>query len=131
MDKLVIRGGTPLLGTVRTSGAKNAALPCMAAALLTDETVILENIPQVRDIETTRKLLSAMGADSALARAKLARRGPGRRRRSTGSRFEPRQSGHWMRQPGQGRQLLTTSSLDFLSYLVRGMSRVNGSVSAV
>ncbi len=66
MDKLVIRGGTPLLGTVRTSGAKNAALPCMAAALLTDETVILENIPQVRDIETTRRLLSAMGAEVEL-----------------------------------------------------------------
>src|SRR5262249_40536468 len=63
MDKLVIRGGTPLLGTVRTSGAKNAALPCMAAALLTDEPLVLENIPQVRDIETTRRLLSAMGAD--------------------------------------------------------------------
>ena len=62
MDKLVIRGGTPLLGTVRISGAKNAALPCMAAALLTEDTVILENIPQVRDIETTRKLLSAMNA---------------------------------------------------------------------
>jgi UDP-N-acetylglucosamine 1-carboxyvinyltransferase len=66
MDKLVIRGGEPLLGTVRISGAKNAALPCMAAALLTDEPVILENIPQVRDIETTRKLLAAMGADVEL-----------------------------------------------------------------
>jgi UDP-N-acetylglucosamine 1-carboxyvinyltransferase len=66
MDKLVIRGGSPLLGTVRVSGAKNAALPCMAAALLTDEPVILENIPQVRDIETTRKLLAAMGAEVEL-----------------------------------------------------------------
>ena len=66
MDKLVIRGGSPLLGTVRISGAKNAALPCMAAALLTDEPVILENIPQVRDIETTRKLLAAMGAEVEL-----------------------------------------------------------------
>ncbi len=66
MDKLVIRGGNPLLGTVRISGAKNAALPCMAAALLTDELVILENIPQVRDIETTRKLLAAMGAEVEL-----------------------------------------------------------------
>jgi UDP-N-acetylglucosamine 1-carboxyvinyltransferase len=66
MDKLVIRGGNPLLGTVRISGAKNAALPCMAAALLTEEPVILENIPQVRDIETTRKLLSAMGAEVEL-----------------------------------------------------------------
>src|SRR6201996_4115908 len=66
MDKLVIRGGEPLLGTVRVSGAKNAALPCMAAALLTDEPVILENIPQVRDIQTTRNLLAAMGADVEL-----------------------------------------------------------------
>ena len=66
MDKLVIRGGNALLGTVRISGAKNAALPCMAAALLTDEPVILENIPQVRDIETTRKLLAAMGAEVEL-----------------------------------------------------------------
>jgi len=66
MDKLVIRGGEPLLGTVRISGAKNAALPCMAAALLTDESVILENIPQVRDIQTTRNLLAAMGVEVEL-----------------------------------------------------------------
>ena len=66
MDKLVIRGGSPLLGTVRISGAKNAALPCMAAALLTDEPVVLENIPQVRDIQTTRNLLAAMGAEVEL-----------------------------------------------------------------
>lgn len=66
MDKFVIRGGEPLLGTVRVSGAKNAALPCMAAALLTDQPVILENIPQVRDIQTTRNLLTAMGAEVEL-----------------------------------------------------------------
>src|SRR5580692_5871624 len=66
MDKFIIRGGDPLLGTVRVSGAKNAALPCMAAALLTDEPVILENIPQVRDIQTTRNLLAAMGAEVEL-----------------------------------------------------------------
>jgi len=66
MDKFVIRGGNPLLGAVRVSGAKNAALPAMAAAILTDEPVILENIPQVRDIETTRKLLAAMGAEVEL-----------------------------------------------------------------
>jgi len=66
MDKLVIRGGNPLLGTIRVSGAKNAALPAMAAAILTDEPVILENIPQVRDIETTRKLLAEMGAEVEL-----------------------------------------------------------------
>ena len=66
MDKLVIRGGNPLVGTVRVSGAKNAALPAMAAALLTEDTVILENIPQVRDIVTERNLLSAMGAEVEL-----------------------------------------------------------------
>jgi len=66
MDKFVVRGGNPLLGTVRISGAKNAALPAMAAALLTDEPVILENIPQVRDIETERRLLASMGADVEL-----------------------------------------------------------------
>jgi UDP-N-acetylglucosamine 1-carboxyvinyltransferase len=66
MDKFVIRGGQPLLGTIHVSGAKNAALPAMAAALLCDEPVILENVPQVRDIETTRKLLSAMGAEVEL-----------------------------------------------------------------
>jgi UDP-N-acetylglucosamine 1-carboxyvinyltransferase len=66
MDKFVIRGGNPLLGTVKISGAKNAALPAMAAALLTDETLVLENIPQVRDIETERRLLAAMGAEVEL-----------------------------------------------------------------
>lgn len=66
MDKFIIRGGEPLLGTIHISGAKNAALPCMAAALLTDQPVILENIPQVRDIQTTRNLLAAMGADVEL-----------------------------------------------------------------
>jgi len=66
MDKFVIRGGNPLLGTIRVSGAKNAALPAMAAALLTEEPVILENVPQVHDIETERKLLAAMGAEVEL-----------------------------------------------------------------
>ena len=66
MDKLVVRGGNPLIGTVRVSGAKNAALPAMAAALLTEDTVILENIPQVRDIVTERNLLAAMGAEVEL-----------------------------------------------------------------
>jgi UDP-N-acetylglucosamine 1-carboxyvinyltransferase len=66
MDKLVIRGGNPLLGTVRVSGAKNSALPCMAAAILTEDEVVLENIPQVRDIETERKLLVSMGGEVEL-----------------------------------------------------------------
>jgi UDP-N-acetylglucosamine 1-carboxyvinyltransferase len=66
MDKLVIRGGTELHGDIHVSGAKNAALPAMAAALLTEEQIILENIPQVRDIGTTRRLLAAMGAQVEL-----------------------------------------------------------------
>lgn len=66
MDKFVIRGGNPLVGTIRVSGAKNSALPCMAAAILTEDVVTLENIPQVRDIETERRLLAAMGAEVEL-----------------------------------------------------------------
>ena len=66
MDKFVIRGGNPLLGTIRVSGAKNSALPCMAAAILTEDEVVLENIPQVRDIETERRLLVSMGAEVEL-----------------------------------------------------------------
>lgn len=62
MDKFVIRGGNPLLGTIKTSGAKNSALPCMAAAILTEDELILENIPQVQDIDTERRLLESMGA---------------------------------------------------------------------
>jgi UDP-N-acetylglucosamine 1-carboxyvinyltransferase len=66
MDKFVIRGGNPLLGTIKVSGAKNSALPCMAAAILTEDEIILENIPQVRDIETERRLLVSMGAEVEL-----------------------------------------------------------------
>jgi UDP-N-acetylglucosamine 1-carboxyvinyltransferase len=66
MDKFVIRGGNPLIGTVRVSGSKNSALPCMAAAILTEDEVVLENIPQVRDIETERRLLVSMGAEVEL-----------------------------------------------------------------
>jgi UDP-N-acetylglucosamine 1-carboxyvinyltransferase len=63
MDKFVIRGGNPLTGTIHVSGAKNSALPCMAAAILTDDEITLENIPQVWDISTQRKLLLSMGAE--------------------------------------------------------------------
>jgi UDP-N-acetylglucosamine 1-carboxyvinyltransferase len=61
MDKIRVVGGVPLSGRVEISGAKNAALPAMVASLLTAETVRLENIPCVRDILTTRRLLSEMG----------------------------------------------------------------------
>jgi UDP-N-acetylglucosamine 1-carboxyvinyltransferase len=74
MDKFVIRGGNPLVGSVRISGAKNAALPAMAAAILTDEPVILENIPDVRDIQTERNLLVSMGADVELGYGRASHR---------------------------------------------------------
>ncbi len=60
LDKFLIHGGIPLHGTVAISGAKNSALPAMAAALLTKETVTLRNIPRVRDIITMGKLLAHM-----------------------------------------------------------------------
>jgi UDP-N-acetylglucosamine 1-carboxyvinyltransferase len=63
MDKIRIVGGRPLSGQVETSGAKNAALPAMAASLLTPDAVELENVPYVRDILTTRTLLREMGCD--------------------------------------------------------------------
>jgi UDP-N-acetylglucosamine 1-carboxyvinyltransferase len=61
MDKLLIRGGRQLHGEVRISGAKNAALPEMCAALLTDETVNLLNVPRLHDVATMRRLLDNMG----------------------------------------------------------------------
>jgi len=62
LDKFLIRGGTPLHGTVAIGGAKNSALPAMAAALLAREAVTLHNIPRVRDIITMSKLLAHMSA---------------------------------------------------------------------
>ncbi len=66
MDRFLIQGGKPLEGRVTIGGAKNAALPAMAAALLTDETVVLHNVPRVRDIGTMRSLLDELGVDSAV-----------------------------------------------------------------
>jgi len=62
MDKFLIRGGNPLEGKVEISGAKNSALPCLAAALLTAETVTLHNVPYVKDLITQRRLLEDLGA---------------------------------------------------------------------
>ncbi len=61
MDKLIITGGTPLSGEIRISGAKNAALPILAATLLADEPVTICNIPHLHDITTTMELLGRMG----------------------------------------------------------------------
>ena len=63
MDQFVIRGGRPLTGTVLPSGNKNAALPLMAATLLTDQPVILHNLPRIRDVSTMMHLLTALGVE--------------------------------------------------------------------
>ena len=66
MDKLIITGGVPLQGEIRISGAKNAALPILAATLLADGPVKVGNIPHLQDITTTMELLGRMGVDLAV-----------------------------------------------------------------
>src|SRR5215217_649268 len=61
MEKLVIEGGVPLSGTVVPAGNKNAALPILAASLLTDEEVVIENVPRIRDVEAMLALLEDLG----------------------------------------------------------------------
>jgi len=63
MDKLLIKGGTPLSGSITVSGAKNAALPILAGTLLSSETVIVRNVPQLKDVATTITLLQSMGVE--------------------------------------------------------------------
>ena len=63
MDRLLIQGGVPLAGEVRVSGAKNAALPLMCAALLTDRPLRLSNVPHLRDVTTMLSLLTRMGVE--------------------------------------------------------------------
>ncbi|MBP9664019.1 MAG: UDP-N-acetylglucosamine 1-carboxyvinyltransferase [Pyrinomonadaceae bacterium] len=62
MDKFVVRGGRPLHGKIEIGGAKNSALPCLAATLLSSETVTLHNVPYVKDLITQRRLLEDLGA---------------------------------------------------------------------
>ena len=63
MDRIRIRGGSRLKGEIPISGAKNAALPLMAACLLTDETLRLGNLPHVADITTMANLLAQLGVE--------------------------------------------------------------------
>ena len=63
MDKLLIRGGIGLSGKVRISGAKNAALPILAATLLAREPVVLRNVPHLKDVTTMLSLLQLMGVE--------------------------------------------------------------------
>jgi UDP-N-acetylglucosamine 1-carboxyvinyltransferase len=66
MEKLLIKGGAPLKGEISCSGAKNAALPMIAATILSDENIILKNLPYLQDITTMFELLGSMGADILL-----------------------------------------------------------------
>ena len=61
VQKLVIKGGVPLHGEISVSGAKNAALPLLASALLTDEPVVFENVPELADVNTMIRLLGGFG----------------------------------------------------------------------
>ncbi|MGN1393199.1 MAG: UDP-N-acetylglucosamine 1-carboxyvinyltransferase [Succinivibrionaceae bacterium] len=63
MQKFKIKGGTPLIGRVRISGSKNAALPIIFATILTDEEIILHNVPKLRDVVTSFKLLEILGKE--------------------------------------------------------------------
>ncbi|MBQ6925298.1 MAG: UDP-N-acetylglucosamine 1-carboxyvinyltransferase [Kiritimatiellae bacterium] len=69
MSQLIIKGGKTLSGTHATPGNKNAALPMLTAALLTDEPVVLENLPLIRDVFTTVELLRALGAEAEIDEA--------------------------------------------------------------
>ncbi len=64
MDKIVIRGGAALRGTVALSGSKNATLPIMMAAVLTDEPVLIHNVPRLRDVSTAIDLLAGLGVEA-------------------------------------------------------------------
>ena len=61
MEKLIIQGGYPLQGEITPAGNKNAALPLLAACLLTEEPVILHNLPEIRDVATMRSLVESLG----------------------------------------------------------------------
>ena len=63
MDKLEVFGATKLKGNVHISGSKNAALPILAASILSNKKIILKNLPNVKDIKTMIKLLESIGSD--------------------------------------------------------------------
>ncbi|MFN3288021.1 MAG: UDP-N-acetylglucosamine 1-carboxyvinyltransferase, partial [Sphingomonadaceae bacterium] len=70
MDQIVIRGGRPLAGTIRISGAKNAALALMPASLLTDEPLTLRNLPRLADVDTCGHLLNHLGVSTMIEGAR-------------------------------------------------------------
>ena len=62
MEQYVIKGGNPLVGEVEIAGAKNAALAILSAAIMTDETILIENLPDVRDINVLLEAIAGIGA---------------------------------------------------------------------
>ena len=62
MEQYVIKGGNPLVGEVEFGGAKNAALAILSAAIMTDETILIENLPDVRDINVLSEAIAGIGA---------------------------------------------------------------------
>ena len=78
MEQYIIKGGSPLVGEVEIGGAKNAALGILAAAIMTDETVILDNLPDVQDINVLLEAIDGIGADvDRIGRNKVAINGSG------------------------------------------------------
>ena len=73
MQKLSIQGGTPLAGEVRVAGAKNAALPILTAALLTEDHVRVSNMPDLNDVRTMVALLKTMGVKAAMSAGAVSR----------------------------------------------------------
>jgi UDP-N-acetylglucosamine 1-carboxyvinyltransferase len=61
MSEYLIEGGVPIGGTIRASGNKNAALPCIAAAILSEETVVLRNVPDIEDVQVMLDIFTALG----------------------------------------------------------------------
>ena len=62
MQKLEIKGGKKISGTIEISGSKNATLPILASTILTDKKIVIKNVPVVRDVETMAELLSTIGS---------------------------------------------------------------------
>ena len=82
MASFVVEGGRTLSGSIRPAGNKNAALPCIAAALLTEEPVVLENVPRILDVETLVAIAARLGAavewlDATTLRIEASRIGSG------------------------------------------------------
>lgn len=71
MDSLLIQGGVSLKGTVKVSGAKNAALPILFGGILFDRPVVFENVPHLRDIQTTQKLLETLGFETSFEKNRM------------------------------------------------------------